>query len=133
MVFPSAAEASMNVMVDEFSAIEKTEHRRISLWDEAVDMLLFGFIRELIFLKDAEQLLLRVSRIFTEKCSIQTDMRSTQMLKPSPCTVSQWDKLPGKDGRPLWYWIFKGIDPTGDYAFVLTAELESARLKKVDN
>lgn len=65
-MFIAAAEASMNVMVDELSAIEKTEQRRISLWAEAVDMLLFEFIQELIFLKDAEQLLLRVSQIFIE-------------------------------------------------------------------
>jgi SHS2 domain-containing protein len=66
-LFIAAAEASMNVMVDELSGIEKIEHRRISLRAEAVDMLLFEFIQELIFFKDAEQLLLRVSRIFIEK------------------------------------------------------------------
>jgi protein archease len=66
-MFIAAAEASMNVMVDELSGIEKIEHRRISLRAEAVDMLLFEFIQELIFFKDAEQLLLRVSRIFIEK------------------------------------------------------------------
>jgi protein archease len=66
-MFTAAAEASMNVMVEELIGIEKIEHRRINLWAEAVDMLLFEFIQELIFFKDAEQLLLRVSRIFIEK------------------------------------------------------------------
>jgi SHS2 domain-containing protein len=62
-MFVAAAEASMNVMVDELSGIEEIEHRRIDLWSEAVDMLLFDFIQELIYFKDAEQLLLRVSQI----------------------------------------------------------------------
>jgi SHS2 domain-containing protein len=66
-MFIAAADASMNVMVEELSGIEKIEHRRISLWSEAVDMLLFEFIQELIFFKDAEQLLLRVSQIFIER------------------------------------------------------------------
>jgi protein archease len=66
-MFIAAAEASMNVMVDELNSIEAFEHRRIRIWAESVDMLLFEFIQELIFLKDAEQLLLRVSRILIEK------------------------------------------------------------------
>jgi protein archease len=66
-MFIAAAEASMNVMVDDLSAIEKIERRRISLWAEDVDMLLFDFIQELIYFKDAEQLLLRVSQIFIEQ------------------------------------------------------------------
>jgi SHS2 domain-containing protein len=66
-MFISAAEASMNVMVDDLSAIEKIERRRICLWAEDVDMLLFDFIQELIYFKDAEQLLLRVSQIFIEQ------------------------------------------------------------------
>ena len=65
-MFVAAAEASMNVMVDELNSIEAGEHRRISLRSETVDMLLFDFIQELIYYKDADQLLLRVSQIFIE-------------------------------------------------------------------
>jgi SHS2 domain-containing protein len=66
-MFIEAAEASMNVMVDDLSSIERIEHRRISLSAEAMDMLLFDFIQELIYLKDAEQLLLRVWQISIEQ------------------------------------------------------------------
>lgn len=66
-LFVAAAEASMNVMVDELSSIEMIEHRRIRLTTEALDMLLFDFIQELIYFKDAEQLLLRVRQISIEQ------------------------------------------------------------------
>lgn len=66
-LFVAAAEASMNVMVDELSSIDEIECRRISLTAEAVDMLLFDFIQELIYLKDAEQLLLRIWRISIDR------------------------------------------------------------------
>lgn len=66
-LFVAAAEASMNVMVDDLGGIEEIECRRISLTAEAVDMLLFDFIQELIYLKDAEQLLLRVWRISIDR------------------------------------------------------------------
>lgn len=66
-MFIAASEASINVMVDELKTIEEIERRRIDIRAESIEMLLFEFIQELIFFKDAEQLLLRVSRLLIEK------------------------------------------------------------------
>lgn len=62
-MFVSAAEAAMNVMVANLDGIERIENRNISLESEKLDMLLFDFLQELIFLKDAEMLLLRVENV----------------------------------------------------------------------
>jgi SHS2 domain-containing protein len=59
-LFTSAGDATMNVMIENLDAIEPRETRRIELKNDAIDMLLFDFLQELIFFKDAEQLLLRV-------------------------------------------------------------------------
>jgi SHS2 domain-containing protein len=62
-MFVSAADATMNVMVDNFDKIEPHENRAIALKAEKMDMLLFEFLQELIFFKDAEMLLLRVEDV----------------------------------------------------------------------
>ena len=59
-LFTDAADATTNVMVDNLDAIEPRETRHIELSNEKIDMLLFDFLQELIYFKDAERLLLRV-------------------------------------------------------------------------
>jgi len=59
-LFNAAADATMNVMIDNLEAIEPREARHIELSSDEIDMLLFDFLQELIYLKDAERLLLRV-------------------------------------------------------------------------
>ena len=59
-LFRDAADATMNVMIDNLDAIEPRETRRILLSNDEIDMLLFDFLQELIYLKDAERLLLRL-------------------------------------------------------------------------
>jgi SHS2 domain-containing protein len=68
-LFASAADATMNVMIENLEAIEPRETRRISLKNEQVDMLLFDFLQELIYFKDAERLLLRVRHMRIEEQS----------------------------------------------------------------
>ena len=58
-LFSDAADATMNVMIDNLDAIEPRETRHIELSNDKVDMLLFDFLQELIYFKDAERLLLR--------------------------------------------------------------------------
>jgi SHS2 domain-containing protein len=60
-LFTAAADATMNVMIDNLDAIERRQTRQIELANEQIDMLLFDFLQELIYFKDAERLLLRVS------------------------------------------------------------------------
>ncbi|EEF60166.1 protein of unknown function DUF101 [Pedosphaera parvula Ellin514] len=62
-VFVSAADATMEVMIDNLDSIDFKERRELRLANSALDMLLFDLLQELIYLKDSEQLLLRVRPI----------------------------------------------------------------------
>ncbi|HEY7000897.1 MAG TPA: archease [Candidatus Udaeobacter sp.] len=59
-LFAAAADATMNVMIDNLDAIKARETRQIELTNDNVEMLLFDFLQELIYFKDAGRLLLRV-------------------------------------------------------------------------
>jgi SHS2 domain-containing protein len=61
--FVAAADAVMNTMVENLEAIQPHDTRFLSLEDEALDMLLFNFLQELVYYKDAEQLLLRIQEL----------------------------------------------------------------------
>jgi SHS2 domain-containing protein len=65
-LFIAASDALVNVMVEDPAAIDGRVPRRLAVDDEAVDMLLFGFLQELIYLKDAQDLLLRVRSLGIE-------------------------------------------------------------------
>ncbi len=58
-VFIAAADATMNVMVSDLDAIRRTAQVSVALERETIDLLLFSFLNELVFYKDARQLLLR--------------------------------------------------------------------------
>jgi SHS2 domain-containing protein len=59
----SAADATLNVMVEDLNAIEPVDSRTFRLEAVSLEMLLFDLLQELIFYKDAEELLLRVPQI----------------------------------------------------------------------
>jgi SHS2 domain-containing protein len=59
-LFSEAADATTNVMIDNIEAIKSRTTRQIKLSNDKLDMLLFDLLQELIFLKDAERLLLRI-------------------------------------------------------------------------
>lgn len=58
--FIAAAEATLNVMIENPGDVEPRERRDLSCENEALDLLLFDFLNELIYYKDAERLMLRV-------------------------------------------------------------------------
>ncbi|GFO70773.1 archease [Geomonas limicola] len=58
-LFSAAAEATLKVMAEDPTAVRPTETVRVSLAEESLEMLLFEFLNELIFYKDARRLLLR--------------------------------------------------------------------------
>lgn len=64
--FVACADATMNVMVRDLAAIAAQEQRVLRAEAEALDMLLFQLLQELIYFKDADQLLLRVSQLCIE-------------------------------------------------------------------
>ena len=62
-LFMAAADATMNVMIDNLDGIEPRETLQIKLSNDNIDLLLFDLLQELIFLKDAERLLLRIREV----------------------------------------------------------------------
>ncbi len=66
-LFISAGDALMNVMIENLESIQFRQSRSIDLENEELDMLLFDALQELIYYKDAEQLLLRFTRIELSK------------------------------------------------------------------
>jgi SHS2 domain-containing protein len=66
-LFSDAADAMMNVMIDNLDAIEPRETRNIDLSNDKLDMLLFDLLQELIYLKDAERLLLRLREVHIDQ------------------------------------------------------------------
>jgi SHS2 domain-containing protein len=65
-LFRDAADALANTMVDDLQTIRPLQERILRFTDAAPDMLLFQFLQKLIFLKDTEQLLLRVPLVVVE-------------------------------------------------------------------
>jgi SHS2 domain-containing protein len=60
--FISAADATMNVMVEALNAIEPRQRREFRLESDELDLLLFNLLQELIYYKDVEKLMLRVNQ-----------------------------------------------------------------------
>src|SRR4029434_4526340 len=58
-LFTAAADATINVMIDNLDAIESREARQIELSNDKIEMLLFDFLQELSYFKDSQRLLLR--------------------------------------------------------------------------
>lgn len=62
-MFTAAAAATMNVMVFDLTTIEPREQHTIEVESDTMEMLLFEFLQELIYHKDADLLLLRVPQV----------------------------------------------------------------------
>jgi len=62
-LFIVAADALMNVMVSDLATIRADDGVELRLENEALDMLLFNFLNEFIYYKDARQLLLRATSV----------------------------------------------------------------------
>lgn len=62
-LFTAAADATMNVMVEELSTIRREREVTLKMEHGELDLLLFNFLNELVFYKDAERLLLRVESV----------------------------------------------------------------------
>ncbi len=66
-MFVAAADATMNVMVEDLNTIARQKRRMIHVEADAINMLLFQLLQELIYYKDAEQLLLRVPEVCIQR------------------------------------------------------------------
>lgn len=62
-LFRTAADATLNVMVADLETVRRERVVSIELENVAMDLLLFDFLNELVFYKDARRLLLRVDSL----------------------------------------------------------------------
>lgn len=62
-LFVEAGDALMNVMVENLGSIRPLVRRSFHAQAEDLERLLFEYLQQFIFFKDAEQLLLRVSQV----------------------------------------------------------------------
>jgi SHS2 domain-containing protein len=67
-LFVAAADATVNTMAGDLGAIEEKERRAILLEEKSADLLLYRFLEELVYYKDAEGLLLRVPAVRISEC-----------------------------------------------------------------
>lgn len=62
-LFQAASEATLKAMVENPEAVESREERQIQVCGQELDLLLYQLLQELVFFKDAEQLMLRVEAV----------------------------------------------------------------------
>lgn len=62
-LFIAAADAVINVMVEDLGSIQPRVRRTIALENDELEMLLFNFLQEFIYYKDAENLILRAEEV----------------------------------------------------------------------
>ena len=66
-VFAAAADATVNVMVEDLDTIRDRTLIPVQLENDALDLLLFDFLNEFVYLKDARGLLMRVGAIRVDR------------------------------------------------------------------
>jgi SHS2 domain-containing protein len=66
-LFRASVDATVNAMVENIDDIAKKTTKKITLSSDSIDLLLFQLLQEIIYHKDAAQLLLRVSSLCIEK------------------------------------------------------------------
>ena len=108
-LFKDAAEATIKVMVENVPAVRPTETVEIALDQTNEEMLLFDFLNELIFYKDARRLILlpkeitfgrseagcelkatlQGEEINTERHRMNTDVKAVTMLRFSLTQVQE--------------------------------------------
>jgi SHS2 domain-containing protein len=62
-LFVAAADALVNVMIDDLAAVRREEELEVRLEENDLEFLLFTYLNVLVFFKDARRLLLRTGRL----------------------------------------------------------------------
>jgi SHS2 domain-containing protein len=80
-VFQEAAKATLQVMVQDISSIRQVDKVEVRLDESSSEMLLFDFLNELIFYKDAKRLLLLPTelKISNEGRHLEATLRGEQI------------------------------------------------------
>ena len=76
-MFSACADALLNVMVDDPAVVRPDQILEVRLENDSLEMLLFDFLNELIFFKDARRLLLRVASIVITRNGDTYSLRAT--------------------------------------------------------
>jgi SHS2 domain-containing protein len=63
----SASDATVNIMVRDIEKIRGRQYRHLRISETPLDMLLFQLLQEIIYYKDAEELLLRMRNVRLEQ------------------------------------------------------------------
>jgi SHS2 domain-containing protein len=74
--FRAAWEATLEVMLPDPNCLRALERRRFELANPAPDLLLFDFLQQLLFFKDAEGLLLRMGTLSIEPAAEGLSLRA---------------------------------------------------------
>ncbi|KAB0672185.1 archease [Oryzomonas sagensis] len=62
-LFAAGADALLRTMVHDPKVVERREEQAVTVDDADLDLLLFSFLQELVFLKDARRLLLHPEKV----------------------------------------------------------------------
>ena len=76
-MFAAAADALLNVMVEDQTVVRPDQSLEVRLENGDLEMLLFDFLNELIFFKDARRLLLRVASIDISRNGVTITLQAT--------------------------------------------------------
>ena len=76
-LFKEAARATMQVMVQDLTAVRHIEAIELKLDQDNAEMLLFDFLNELIFYKDARRLILLPSQLTIDKLGENWRLQAT--------------------------------------------------------
>lgn len=76
-LFQEAARATMQVMVEDLSGVRRTERVEVKLSQSSEEMLLFDFLNELIFYKDARRLILVPSELRIDQTGEEWALQAT--------------------------------------------------------
>jgi SHS2 domain-containing protein len=82
-LFKEAAQATMQVMVEDLTAVRPAETLELKLEQSNEEMLLFDFLNELIFYKDARRLILLPTQLAItkagERCTLQATLQGEEV------------------------------------------------------
>ena len=110
-LFMAAADATMNVMIDNLDAIEPRETRQIKLSNDNIEMLLFDFLQELIYFKDARRLLLRARETQIDHKDEEYFLKATVDRRTIRCDSSSAARR-RESGHASWF-LCRENDPPG--------------------
>ena len=76
-LFKASGDATINVMSDNLEAIALEKTRTFNLENDALDLLLFNFLQELVYYKDSELLMLRAQQVAVEEKQTEESLAYT--------------------------------------------------------